>query len=48
MYINAINDYFISHPVYKKYKNRVVNLFDFSCVSFLDFKGLKFSSNEFQ
>ena len=43
-YINAVNDYFISHPLYKKY----VNLYDFNNVKSLEFKGLKFSSNEFQ
>lgn len=48
MYINAINDYFVSHPVYKKYKNKLVNLYDFNNVKLLDFSGLKFSSNEFQ
>lgn len=48
MYINAINDYLVSHPVYKKYKNKLVNLYDFNNVKALDFSGLKFSSNEFQ
>lgn len=47
-YINAVNDYFISHPIYKKYENKFVNLYDFNNVKSLDFKGLKFSSNEFQ
>lgn len=47
-YINAINDYLVSHPVYKKYKNKLVNLYDFNNVKSLDFSGLKFSSNEFQ
>lgn len=48
IYINALNDYFISHPIYKKYKNKIVNLYDFNNVKSIDFKGLKFSSNEFQ
>ncbi len=48
VYINSINDYFISHSVYKKYEDRVVNLFDFECVNSLTFKGLRFNSNEFQ
>ncbi len=47
-YIIAVNDYFISHPIYKKYENKFVNLYDFNNVKSLDFKGLKFSSNEFQ
>lgn len=47
-YINAINDYLVSHPVYKKYKNKLVNLYDFNNVKSLDFSGLKFCSNEFQ
>lgn len=48
LYINAINDYFVSHPVYKKYKNKFINLYDFNNVKSIDFSGLKFSSNEFQ
>lgn len=47
-YMNAINDYFISHPVYKKYKNKLINLYDFNNVKSIDFNGLKLSSNEFQ
>ncbi len=47
-YIKAINDYLVSHPVYKKYKNKLVNLYDFNNVKSLDFSGLKFSSYEFQ
>lgn len=47
-YMSAINDYLVSHPVYKRYKNKLVNLYDFNNVKSLDFSGLKFSSNEFQ
>jgi hypothetical protein len=47
-YINSINDYLVSHPCYKKYKDKVVNLFDLNCIRSLEFKGLKFNSNEFQ
>lgn len=47
-YISAINDYFVSHPFYGEDKGKVVKLTDFSCVKFLYFIGLKFSSNEFQ
>lgn len=47
-YLNAINDYLISHPTYKKYKDKVVNIFDFNYIKVLVFEGLKFSSLEFQ
>jgi hypothetical protein len=47
-YINNINDYLVSHPCYKKYNNRIVNVFDFSCIKRLNFQGLKFRSDEFQ
>lgn len=48
IYMKAINDYLISHPFYRKYKNKVVNLSDFNCIKFLDFVGLKINSDEFQ
>lgn len=48
IYINAINDYFISHPLYKKHKNKIVNLYDFNNIRWIAFEGLKFNSNEFQ
>lgn len=47
-YINAINDYFISHPCYKQYEKNRINVFDFQYVKFLTFRGLVFRSNEFQ
>lgn len=47
-YINAMNDYFVSYPALKKYKEQIVDLFDFNCVKALEFRGLKFDSDEFQ
>lgn len=48
IYIKAVNDYLISHPFYGRYNNKVVNVFNFECIKFLEFEGLKFSSNEFE
>lgn len=47
-YMQAINDYLVNHPCYKEYKNRRVNVFDFSCVRFLYISDLKIDSDEFQ
>jgi hypothetical protein len=47
-YMTSLNDYLISHPFYINRDNEVVNIFDFKYVKFIDFKELKFSSDEFQ
>lgn len=47
-YMNAINDYLISHPHYKIIKNKSVNAFDFESIKEIMIDDLKISSNEFQ
>lgn len=47
-YITAVNDYLISYPYYGICEGKATNLFDFSCIKYITFTGLKFDSNEFQ
>lgn len=47
-YMNAVNDYLISHPHYKIVKNKSINIFDFNLIKEVEIHNLKVSSNEFQ
>lgn len=47
-YMRAMNDYFITHPCWKQYNEKRLNVFDPDCIRTIDLEGFKITKNEFQ